>query len=491
VSDSKPDVAKIVYSGGRIKVDEVKTGMNKVWVKGRLSYRLLYRTAESANIMDGMDGEVTFSEEIYIEDGEALTNNDRVICRTNLDELNVQLINSRKLNIRSIITIEPRVEEIIERQVCTGIDMAELEYRKANINYLETAVLKRDLLRIHEDVRIPSGLGEIGSLLWKSLTIGSINFKPADGKIIVSGELNLFIVYRDSDIDKINWHESVINFSKDVECLSSRDGMIADVAYDIGNDEISVKDNEDGEARIIATDMTVELEIKLYERSSAEVMADVYGVNQEVNTTIEKENFKDLYADINIEEKICGLIRPNAAEPGFLQICHCDSKVSLSDVRFTDDVVKLSGDVDLKLLYTTPSDEVEEIYSLTESIPFEVSREIIREDTKIGEYSLYISISSQNIAIKDILQAQWQGVLSVKLLAYSNRTEELLTDIDMSPINPDIIEKLPGFAIYYVKPGDSLWQIGKKYYVSVQRLKDMNNLTSDEIRVGDRILIVK
>jgi LysM repeat protein len=165
--------------------------------------------------------------------------------------------------------------------------------------------------------------------------------------------------------------------------------------------------------------------------------------------------------------------------------------VSLSDVRFTDDVVKLSGDVDLKLLYTTPSDEVEEIYSLTESIPFEVSREIIREDTKIGEYSLYISISSQNIAIKDILQAQWQGVLCVKLLAYSNRTEELLTDIDMSPINPDIIEKLPGFAIYYVKPGDSLWQIGKKYYVSVQRLKDMNNLTSDEIRVGDRILIVK
>jgi LysM repeat protein len=61
----------------------------------------------------------------------------------------------------------------------------------------------------------------------------------------------------------------------------------------------------------------------------------------------------------------------------------------------------------------------------------------------------------------------------------------------LSPINPDVIEKLPGFAIYYVKPGDSLWQIGKKYYVSVQRLKDMNNLTSDEIHAGDRILIVK
>jgi LysM repeat protein len=267
--------------------------------------------------------------------------------------------------------------------------------------------------------------------------------------------------------------------------------MIADVAYDIGNDEISIKDNEDGEARIISSDMTVELEIKLYERQNVQVMADVYGVNCEISASTAKENFRDLYADINIEEKISGLIRPDAGEPGFLQICHCDSIVSLSDVRFTEDTVKLSGDVDIKLLYTTPGDEVNEIYSLTESIPFEVSKDIIKEDTKIGEYSLYISISSQNIAIKDIMQAQWQGVISVKLLAYSSRTDELLTDIDMSPINPDIIEKLPGFAIYYVKPGDSLWQIGKKYYVSVQRLKDMNNLTSDELRVGDRILIVK
>ena len=52
-------------------------------------------------------------------------------------------------------------------------------------------------------------------------------------------------------------------------------------------------------------------------------------------------------------------------------------------------------------------------------------------------------------------------------------------------------EKLPGFAIYYVKPGDSLWQIGKKYYVSVGRIKEMNNMTEDDIKAGDKLLIVK
>ena len=36
-----------------------------------------------------------------------------------------------------------------------------------------------------------------------------------------------------------------------------------------------------------------------------------------------------------------------------------------------------------------------------------------------------------------------------------------------------------------------MWQIGKKYYVSVEKIKEINQLTSDEIKPGDRLLIVK
>jgi LysM repeat protein len=259
----------------------------------------------------------------------------------------------------------------------------------------------------------------------------------------------------------------------------------------MGSEEISVKDNEDGEARIISTDMTIEMEIKLYESQSTQVMTDVYGVNCEVKTCIENELFKNLYADINIEENISGTIKIDESEPGFMQICHCDSRVSLSDVQFIKSAVILRGEVVIKLLYTSPSDDAAQIYSLSESIPFEVSKEVIDDSATIGEYSLYISINSQNVTIKDISQLDWRGFISAKLFAYSNKSEELMTSFDLSELNPDVIEKLPGFAIYYVKPGDTLWQIGKKYYVSVQRLKDMNNIMGDEIHSGDRLLIVK
>ena len=50
---------------------------------------------------------------------------------------------------------------------------------------------------------------------------------------------------------------------------------------------------------------------------------------------------------------------------------------------------------------------------------------------------------------------------------------------------------LPGIAVYMVKEGDSLWDIGKRYYVPVSVIKQTNDLASDEVKAGDKILIVK
>ena len=43
VSDTKPDVARIICCSGRVKVDEIKMGMNKIWVKGRLEFQVMYQ----------------------------------------------------------------------------------------------------------------------------------------------------------------------------------------------------------------------------------------------------------------------------------------------------------------------------------------------------------------------------------------------------------------------------------------------------------------
>lgn len=53
------------------------------------------------------------------------------------------------------------------------------------------------------------------------------------------------------------------------------------------------------------------------------------------------------------------------------------------------------------------------------------------------------------------------------------------------------IEGLPSLAVYVVREGDSLWDIGKRYYVPVAALREANGMPGNEIKAGDRILIIR
>ena len=47
-----------------------------------------------------------------------------------------------------------------------------------------------------------------------------------------------------------------------------------------------------------------------------------------------------------------------------------------------------------------------------------------------------------------------------------------------------------GITIYFVKPGDTLWKIAKKFYTTVENLAKINNLQDpDVLDVGKALVI--
>ena len=52
--------------------------------------------------------------------------------------------------------------------------------------------------------------------------------------------------------------------------------------------------------------------------------------------------------------------------------------------------------------------------------------------------------------------------------------------------------EINGSKVYYVQPGDTLWEISKKHNgVSVDQIKKLNNLTSNNIKAGQKLLLSK
>lgn len=504
VSDTRPDVGRLVFTRGKIKIDEIKSGMNKIWIKGKLRYQILYEAEGKDAALAGMEGELPFMEEIYMEQAES---QDRVVCESALEDMRVNMINSRKLSIQSVISLKPRIEELVETKVCTGIaeyqiqpqtkisgipnmEGEQLEYRKRNQEYLETAVSKRDLFRIHEECRIGNALAPIGTVLWKSIDVTRADFHPLEEKLAVSGEMTVFLVYEEETSDKVNWFETSIPFGGNVECQNCREGMIADVSYDIGHEELTVREDADGEARVLGAELALELEIKLLSKENVQVLADIYGVSCEVDTITSAGLMKKLRQDMYLEEKFAHNTKLEEAQPKPLQICHSDAKLEMEDCAVNEDEITWKGTAALRLMYQT-GEEGSGFYTLEDSVPFAITRPAAGLDGGQERQTTQPQLTQLHAALKDGNQIEWRGVIQLHMPLYDVEKSELLQDIHVGELDSQKLEKLPGFAIYFVKKGDTLWQIGKKYYVSVEKIKEINQLTSDEIKAGDRLLIVK
>ena len=84
-----------------------------------------------------------------------------------------------------------------------------------------------------------------------------------------------------------------------------------------------------------------------------------------------------------------------------------------------------------------------------------------------------------------------KAVLTFSTTVFHKTPVTMIGEVRVEALNPDIQSALPGMVIYFVKKGDNLWNIGKKYYVPVEKIRELNNLESDEVKAGQKLLIVR
>jgi len=63
--------------------------------------------------------------------------------------------------------------------------------------------------------------------------------------------------------------------------------------------------------------------------------------------------------------------------------------------------------------------------------------------------------------------------------------------MNRQPVDLEQYEKQPGIAGYIVKSGDRLWDIAKEHHTTVDDVMQMNQLSSENVSRGDKLLIVK
>lgn len=492
LSEKKPDVSTLCMEKGNVIIEEVRAGTDQVMVKGRLCFSVLYHTNEDGGRLACTEGKIPFEEKIRME---GLSSSDSVNVCGEVSDLAVSMINSRKLSVQAVVTLTAIVEEIQDEALPTGISEAderegEPQFRLQPVDFTQVCLCKKDVLRIKEEVELPSGYPNIGGILWKSVEFGEMNFRLGDEKMWVQGELRVFVLYEgEGETNAPLIYETVIPISEEIACSGCHGRETLDVQYGMAQCEIEPRADLDGEQRELGLEATVELKMCAYEDRSLPVMTDIYGVTQEINGEKKTAHLEKLLRAVTGKAKVVEQVK--LSEGGkVLQLIHSDAQVVLSDTEVTKEGILLRGNLQVKILYVTGDDE-RPYGCIRKAIPFEYLLEIPGM-TPEGRYGrIRTELEQLNVTMPDGEEMEVKAVICFTTTASEPVDQEVIGAVSESPLEADRMAGLPGMVVYVVKSGDNLWDIGKKYYVSVDSLMEMNDLNSQEIETGQKILVVR
>lgn len=486
LSDTKQDCDCICLEKGTVLIDEVKATENGALVRGRLLFAVLYHTDEDSKMLATMEGKIPFEEKVHMQ---GIDMGDTLKAAGTIEDLSVSIINSRKLNVQSVINLCVSAEEIYDEEVPVGIHGAEgIEYRRTPMEVAQIAVNKNDIFRIREEITLPGNYPNLFEILWSTLVLDDVEIRPLGDKLSIQGDLRILLIY-ESDEETIRSMESVIPFSGNIDCFGCQEDMIADIKYQIAGQELSIRPDNDGEERVVALEALLELGIKLYEEAKVELITDIYGVAQEVSTEERKTVLRNLLVKNTGKLKVAEHVRTGMKNSSILSLLHCEGKVCLDQTEMKENAMILSGTVPLQILYIS-GDDRKPYDVLKTQLPYRYEMEV--PGMLPGDCAeVQAALEQLQITILDGEELDVKAVPVFHVTAFRQKEHNLVGTVNVTPLDVKKLGNMPGMVVYVVKPGDSLWSIGKKYYVSVDRLKKLNNLTSDLLQPGQKLLIVK
>ncbi|NLZ81481.1 MAG: DUF3794 domain-containing protein [Clostridiales bacterium] len=488
VPDIKEDIDYIMKDKGEILIEYIQPMEGKALVRGRLEFKVLYASGEKDHFIHCIKEEIPFEEIINME---GLSEDDAISAYWEIEDLSTGIINSRKYNVKAIVTIVADVEYLYDEMIPIDIKGDEtVQYMKCPMDITPIAIHKKDIHRIKDEIEISGNKQNISELLWSDAQLRSIETRPLEDKIQLRGEIYLFVLYLGEDeSNSIQWSENTIPFNNLIECNGAREDMVPNITCHLSGKDPEVRTDYDGEMRVIGVDYVLEMDVKLYEEEQIDVVSDIYSATMDLESITKDMAYESLVMKNVSKCRTNDKLKISGNQPKILQICHSGGVVKVDDVRIVQDGLQIEGVVYASLLYITLDDK-QPMHSIEGVLPFTHKIQVTDIDENCT-YQLQNSLEQLNAVMLNGEEIELKAVIVLDALVLRTKKEPMLVDIKSKPYDMKKIQSMPGIIGYVVKTDDSLWKIAKNYYTTVDSIKYLNDLSDERIKPGDKLVLMK
>ena len=157
--------------------------------------------------------------------------------------------------------------------------------------------------------------------------------------------------------------------------------------------------------------------------------------------------------------------------------------------EIVDGGLQVEGTLQMSILYVTSDDRMP-VASMKDILPFHHLVEVPGIHSSC-RYHMQAGIDQLTTVMADSSQVEVKAALNLDCIVFEQQKVKKMTDVASEPLDLEELQESPGIIGYIAKDGDRLWDIAKENYTTIPEIIKTNQLSSDQIKGGDKILIIK
>ncbi len=464
VPDIKPDIVNIIHTNGNAYIYKEDIVQGRVRIDGNVDTYVVYLSENGET--RSMQTTLNFIETI---DDTTIKENMITKQKVSIENIETKILNERKITIKVNLKIKCECYEKSEIEFLNDLqEMQDVQKLQESITVKSVLGINKIKTSIKEDIHIDDAL-EIAEILKTDITLCNMENKISYNKVLAKADANVKIIFLTED-ERVSCVESTIPMMSFIDMENVTENNICHVSYTIRNMLFKVNTKE---MHSVSCQVDFEVLCEAYESKTMNVIQDMYGIKNDIAFSK-----KQVEVQVDGEERQESIkINETILMEDIHSIYSVDCTPKILSTHQVGNFTNYEGELSLDFYYEADNRTGLNVKNV--KLPFITKMESV-EEIEITVMKKDFTIHNENVDCDIELLAKQRNMCL--------KTINIIENIESKECEEENDYKM---YVYFVKSGDTIWNIAKKFRVCMEDIIRVNQLEDDRIAVGDRLYIMR
>lgn len=473
IPDIKPDIISQISTSGTVCIYKKELIDGKVRLDGCIDTYVMYLADDENSSVRSVNVNLDFTQ---IFDMENATSDMSLETNVKLKNIECKIINGRKINIKAFLEAGIKITSREELDIINNVNLKGIQMLNQNMS-INSLIGNGSTKTYAKDTIVIDNIDNLAEIMKTDLHILNKDVKISYNKVLAKADLNIKIMYLTDD-NRINTVQSTIPVMGfvDIENVSEED--ICNTKYEIKN--VVVKPNNT-EEHSIYVEAEIEISCEVYKNQDINIIQDLYSP---ISNIIFTQKQVQILQRVENTQSVCNIReKQNVPEIGANKIYDVNVNIDITKQTILNDRILYEGELNLSYIYDTGNNNIDikktkipfnfnvDVMGINQNANVETDAEITMQDfviTNDGSIDVKVDITFNVTLIKNTM---------------INIIDDIKEDENRS-INPCSL------VVYYVKDGDTLWKIAKRFKSTVEEIARINGIENEnKLNIGQQLFI--